>query len=106
MIYLAVIRRCRCEICHGEFDLTSKQEPPKQCRLCGSRGWMWGLIDRKVRNIQTGRKRAQKVLNRGVTSKKRQEHGRRQWRRFHTKEQEDAINAAKAKPVDSQPEAS
>jgi hypothetical protein len=90
LIFLAIIRRCHCEICNGEFDLKDGEEPPAECRLCGSSVWLWGREDRKARAIRQGHATKRKVLNPGAASKARQDRGLKQWRRFRTREEEEA----------------
>lgn len=84
-IYLAVVRLAQCEICLGQFILQT-DETPYKCLLCGSTMWIYGLrTDRSSAYIRKGISRERKVLNKGVTSAKRQAHGRKQWRQFKPK---------------------
>lgn len=88
MILLVIVRRCQCEICSGQFDLKAGEELPGECQLCGSLDWLYGVESRESRYIRQGYKTKQKVLDRGATSIKRQERGKRQWRQFRTKDGE------------------
>lgn len=85
MIVLVIVRRAQCEICSGQFDLSVGEQLPDKCKLCGSLDWMWGVESRESRYIRQGYKKKQKVLDRGATSLKRQERGRRQWQGFKPK---------------------
>ena len=81
-IFLAVVRLGQCSICLGQFMLPT-EENPYRCPLCGSTMWLYGLrTDRSSAYVRKGISRERKVLNRGVTSAKRQIHGRKQWRQF------------------------
>lgn len=84
-ILIAVVRRALCAICSGTFDLDAGEEKPERCRHCGSKEWEWGPDSMDSRYIRQGIDRSRKSLNPGATSKKRQDHGRRQWRQFKGK---------------------
>jgi DNA-directed RNA polymerase subunit RPC12/RpoP len=94
MIFIAIVRRCRCEICSGTFDLAPEEKPPVQCRLCGSSLWLWGpQVDTykqmNARFTRQGITFKERTLDKGAKSRARQEQGKRQWRGF------------KPKPIDS-----
>lgn len=86
MILIVVVRRAVCEICHGQFDLAAEEKPPKECKLCGSLLWEFGPRKSDVLRIQEGRTKVKRKLNPGAKSKKRQDRGKSQWRKFHDKE--------------------
>lgn len=94
-IYLIIARRATCEICRVEWYL-EPGEMPERCFNCNSADWEWGKGSRAALAIRQGRTRKRKVLNPGATSLARQQHGKKQWRRFRTKEEDDAANAKKA----------
>jgi hypothetical protein len=84
-IFVCVVRRAQCMICSGMWDLDAGMEPQEACLWCGSSDWQWGPESRDTRFIRQGISRLRKSLNPGATSKKRQDHGRRQWRQFKPK---------------------
>lgn len=104
-VLIAVCRIAHCMMCGKEWQLLDGATP-STCRFCGSKTWEWGPVNQTSRRIRQGIKRntstrGRRAFNAGAASKKRQEWGRKQYRRFHTKEQDDAIEAAKkAKAVD------
>lgn len=92
MIYIVIVRRAHCEVCGGRFDLEPEEKPPLLCRLCNSSLWMYGVIGHKKaprRLMRQGLVKVEKVVDKSAKSLKRQEQGKRQWRRFRTKEQDD-----------------
>lgn len=88
MIFLAVVRLARCEICTGQWQL-EPGELPDRCAHCGTTQWQYGPEEKDSRLIRQGIKRLRRTINKGVTSKKRQEHGKRQWRGFKPKPEGD-----------------
>lgn len=84
-IFIAVVRRAQCMICQGMFDLEPNEKPPDRCYHCGSADWEWGPESRDSRLIRLGINRLRKSLNPGAKSKKRKDHGKRQWRQFKPK---------------------
>jgi hypothetical protein len=87
-ILLVVVRRAWCVTCNGTFDLEPLEIPPARCPLCNSQEWEWGPESSDSRLIRQGIKRLRKRLNPGATSKKRQDRGKKQWRRFKPKPEE------------------
>ena len=85
-IFLSVRQVAVCTICQGQFDLEPEEKPPDRCVLCGSSEWEWGPDSKESRLIRQEIMRFRKPINPGVTSKKRQDHGRRQYRQFKPKE--------------------
>lgn len=83
-IFLCVTRRAQCTLCSGAWDL-EPQEYPERCPACGSADWEWGIESSDSRYIRQQISRLRKVLNPGATSKKRQDHGRRQYQGFKPK---------------------
>ena len=98
-VFIGVVRMAQCYYCSGQWVLDNL-EYPEQCAHCGSWDWEWGPESVESIKIRQGIKRLRKTLNPGASSKKRQTRGKSQWRRFRSKEQEDAAN--KAKPVEKQ----
>jgi hypothetical protein len=94
MIFFVIVRRCFCEICHKMFDLECGEEPPQNCRLCGSRNWEEAPEVRDATYIRKGITKVKKRLNPGAASRKRQVQGRKQYQGFRSKEQ---VEAAKNK---------
>ena len=91
-IFLAVVRRAWCAICNSLWDIEAGETIPERCPCCASEDWELGPESRESRLIRQGIARQRKSLNPGATSKKRQDHGKRQWRRFAPK------------PVENEPE--
>jgi hypothetical protein len=87
-VYLAIMRIGHCEICNEQFNLWPQKNPDK-CPACGSVDWEWGPECRESIFIRQGIQRARRRLNPGATSKKRQDHGRKQWRQFKPKPEEE-----------------
>ena len=96
MIVIIIIRRCMCETCGKTFDLEWGEDPPAKCKLCGSVNWEEAPEIRDATYIRKGITKAKRRLNPGAKSRARQEQGKRQWRKFRTKEQEE-VEAAKKK---------
>ena len=101
MIFLTIVRRCHCEMCQGEFDLAPEQKPPLRCPHCRSVMWIWGPYTKsaaqgKCRVARQGltKSKVPKALNPGAASRKRQEHGKKQWRQFLSKENYEARQKA------------
>lgn len=90
MIFIVVVRRARCEICHGCFDLKAEERCPKTCRLCGAGDWLYGRDDLESRYIRQKVKRISKTLDGGGVSLKRRERGRRQVRNLAPKQKPGA----------------
>lgn len=82
-IYLAMVRVGACEICQEQFIINA--QIPKQCPHCGTRMWLYGVYQRESTLIRQGSSFVTRTLNKGVTSAKRQAHGRKQWRQFKPK---------------------
>jgi hypothetical protein len=88
-VYLAVVRLATCEICLGQFYIEGDGLPDR-CPHCGSTMWLYGIrTDRSSAYIRKGINKTEKVLNKGVTSAKRQAHGQKQWRSFKSKDHPD-----------------
>jgi hypothetical protein len=85
MILLVVVRRAFCEVCGGYFDLPPGHEVPPICKLCGSFDWLYGPESVDGRLVRQGIKFAEKRLNPGVKSKKRQDRAKAQWRQLKPK---------------------
>ena len=85
MIYLALCRIGHCEICAADFHLPPGDEVPERCSVCNSVEWLYGVEPLDGIKIRMGINRNAKVLNKGAKSKKRQDQGLRQWRRFGPK---------------------
>lgn len=81
-VYLAVVRRAQCTLCSGQWDL-EPQENPERCVHCGSMDWEWGIESSDSRYIRQRISFLKKTLNPGVTSRARQQHGRRQHQAFN-----------------------
>lgn len=96
MIVIIVIRRALCEVCDRTFDLEYGEQPPEKCRVCGSANWEEGPEIRDATYIRKGISKSKRRLNPGAASRARQQQGKRQWRKFRTKEQEQ-VEAAKGK---------
>ena len=97
MIFIVIVRRLFCEVCHKMWDLEFGEDPPKVCKFCKSSDWEVAPEIRDAIYIRKGISKAKKKLNPGAASRKRQNQGRKQWRKFRSKEEEEAAN----KPVDS-----
>jgi hypothetical protein len=78
MIFIVVVRRALCEICHKCFDLKAEEKPPDKCKLCGSTDWLYGSEGSDSRYIRQGIKTAKRVLDKSAKDLKRQERGKRQ----------------------------
>lgn len=87
-VYIAVVRIAQCEICTEQWTLEPGERPPDKCVHCGSGDWMWGVESRDSRFVRQQITRERRSLNKGVKSRKRQEQGRKQWRRFQPKPEE------------------
>ena len=94
MIVIIVVRRCYCEIGAHYFDLEWGEDPPENCRICGSLNWEAAPETRDAIYIRKGITKAKRRLNPGAASRKRQTQGRKQYQAFKSKEQ---IEAAKEK---------
>jgi hypothetical protein len=92
MIILVIVRRAQCEICSAVWDIEGLEPPPERCPHCQSLIWEFGPEPKDRKYIRQGLAKNPKTLNPGAKSKKRQDHGRKQWRQF------------KPKPVDENPE--
>lgn len=85
-IYLAFVRTGQCEICQGQFIIPDPRAIPERCIHCGSTMWLYGLrTNRGSLFIRKGMVKETKVLNKGVTSAKRQAWGKKQFRQFKPK---------------------
>lgn len=87
-VWIAVIRVAECAICSIQYHIPAGEQIPRNCISCGSPDWEWGPESRDGRFIRQRISRVEKVLNPGATSKKRQLHGRKQWRQFKPKPEE------------------
>ena len=96
MIVIIIVRRAVCEVCRKTWDLEWGEDPPTTCKLCGSRDWEEGPEARDAIYIRKGISTSKRKLNPGASSRARQEQGKRQWRKFRSKEQEQ-VEAAKKK---------
>ena len=85
-IYLCMVRKGACEMCAGQFYIEG--DLPYRCPHCGSRLWLYGVYSKDSVFIRQGVSTKSKTLNKGVTSAKRREHGRKQWRQFKPKPEE------------------
>lgn len=86
-IYLAVVRTGMCELCSGQFIIPDPQSIPERCIHCGSTLWLYGLrTNRGSLFVRQGISTVSKELNKGATSAKRVAQGKKQWRRFRSKE--------------------
>lgn len=96
MIFLVIVQRCRCEVCGATWDLKPGEDPPKVCRnrKCQSGLWMWGPEGRRALWIRLGRTKNEKVLDKGASSLARQTRGKKQWRRFRSKAEEESKQKA------------
>lgn len=74
MVYLAMVRVGQCEICTGQFYLEG--DLPRQCPCCGSLIWLYGIESKNSRLIRLAIEKKDKILNKGVKSKGRQEASR------------------------------
>lgn len=93
MIYLRLCRIGYCEICTASFYLTAGMEIPEKCPACGSSEWEWGVEPLDGIRVRMQIRKVSKPINPGAKSLARQERGRKQWRRFLSKEENDALNA-------------
>ena len=96
-VFISVVRTAQCCICNGQWIL-DPMEHPEKCIHCGSLDWQWGAESRDSAFIRQGLTRLRKSLNPGAKSRNRQQQGRKQWRRFRSKEQDDAKSVEKRKP--------
>ena len=71
-------------MCSGQFYIEG--DLPYRCPHCGTRLWLYGVYSKDSVFIRQGVSTRSKTLNKGVTSAKRQAHGKKQWRRFRSKE--------------------
>ncbi len=94
MIVIIVVRRCFCEICNKTFDLEWGEDPPENCRICGSLNWENAPETRDAIYIRKGHTKAKRRLNPGAKSRARQQRGKKQWQQFKTKPGDEP-----AKPV-------
>ena len=97
MILIQIYRIAQCEICHGQWALDPRLEisNPDECQICGSRDWLWGPEPLDSRFIRQGISKKSRKVNPGASSRKRQEQGKSQWRKFRSKEnQVKAVDAA------------
>lgn len=85
MIVIIIVRRAVCEVCNGFFDLEFGEDPPAECKLCGSSDWEEAPEIRDAIYIRKGISKAKRRLNPGAASGKRQNRGKKQWRRFKDK---------------------
>jgi DNA-directed RNA polymerase subunit RPC12/RpoP len=83
-IFLCMVRKGQCEICQQQFYI--EDDLPIRCPHCGTRLWLYGVYSKDSVFIRQGVSTRSKTLNKGVTSAKRQAHGKKQWRRFRSKE--------------------
>lgn len=86
-VYIVVTRIAQCAVCRNQWDLKAGEDYPETCLHCGSRDWMWGPEPQQSSEIRQGISRLRRRLNPGATSKKRQDHGRKQWTKFLSKEE-------------------
>jgi hypothetical protein len=84
-VWIAIIRVAECVICQTQYHLPLNEWPPENCIQCGSSDWEWGAESRDSRFIRQRISRVERVLNPGVTSKKRQLWGKKQWQGFKPK---------------------
>lgn len=84
-VLVVVVRRALCAVCEGTFDLEAGEAKPEKCPHCRSKDWEWGAASIDSRYIRQGISRERKILNPGATSKRRQDRGKKQWRRFKPK---------------------
>jgi len=85
MIIIVIVRRAFCEICHKSFDLEFGEDPPANCKLCGSKNWELAPEIRDATYIRKGLATKKKRLNPGATSRARQQQGRKQYRQFKSR---------------------
>ena len=83
-VFISVVRTAQCCICNGQWIL-DPMECPEKCIHCGSLDWEFGSESRDSAFIRQGITRLRKSLNPGAKSKKRQDQGKKQWRRFKPK---------------------
>ena len=83
-VFISVVRTAQCYFCNGQWIL-DPMEHPEKCIHCGSLDWQWGAESRDSAFIRQGITRLRKSLNPGAKSKKRQDQGKKQWRRFKQK---------------------
>jgi hypothetical protein len=84
-VYLQVVRKAVCAICEGEWTLEAAEKPDARCRHCGSGDWDLGPESKSSILIRNGISRLRKSINPGATSKKRVDHGKKQYRQFKPK---------------------
>lgn len=94
MIIIVIVRRCVCEVCNGQWDLEWGEDPPANCKLCGSKDWEEAPEIRDATYIRKGITTSKRRLNPGAASRARQQQGRKQHQGFRSKEQ---VEAAKKK---------
>jgi len=92
MIVLRVVRQAVCVICEQSWILEPLEKPPEKCIHCGSESWEFGPDSETVRRIRKGLVKP-KSLNPGATSRKRQQHGKNQYRQFKPRPQDVVENA-------------
>ena len=90
-IFVTIRRVGLCCICNGQFDLQAEEKAPERCVLCGSGDWEFGPESSESRFIRQGITRTRRALNPGATSKKRVDHGKRQYRQFKPKPIENSV---------------
>jgi hypothetical protein len=86
MIIIVIVRRAFCEICHESFDLEFGEDPPANCKLCGSKDWELAPEIRDATYIRKGITKKKRRLNPGAASIARQGRGKAQWRQFRDRE--------------------
>lgn len=89
-VYLAMCRIGNCEVCTGQFYIEG--DLPRQCPHCGSLIWLYGIESKNSRLIRLGIERKDKILNKGVKSKGRQEASRAHpsFEKYHEQRREAA----------------
>lgn len=85
MIYLTLCRIGFCEMCTANFYLPAGDEVVEKCPVCGSSEWLYGVEPLDGVRIRMRIKTVSRKINPGAKSKKRQDRGRNQWRRFKDK---------------------
>ena len=69
----------------ASFYLTAGVEIPKECPVCHSTEWEWGVEPLDGVRVRMQIRSRSKAINPGSKSLKRQERGRQQWRQFKPK---------------------